>query len=270
MNVAEFLALLQKSETILSPKQTRALEDMLVEYPYFQAARALYLKGLKNLDSYKYNSELKTTAAYTADREVLFDFINSRKFDQNKIANSIAGRDSNLPEIKTIAETVEPSEAVKNLVEESEEKPLPQNIEEAEDILHPELFEEKEVVLENTTTEKPTVTTETETIPASDSSNTVTDSREIEPVEAIDTIESEISKEEQDIVETVEKIEEIEEEVAAVEEPENNPEEIIETASTNEPANETSKRSAKTFLCAMVSISVNRIKGNSRSLKKYF
>ena len=143
MNVSDFLQILQKSETILSPKQTRALEDMLVEYPYFQAARALYLKGLKNLDSYKYNSELKITAAYTTDREVLFDFITSREFDQNKIANAIIGRTSNLPEIKTIAEEVAPNPETKTFLGESEEKPLPQNIDHAENILHPELFENK-------------------------------------------------------------------------------------------------------------------------------
>ena len=48
------------------------------EYPYFQSARALYLKGLKNKGSFKYNQELKTTAAYTTDRSILFDYITSR------------------------------------------------------------------------------------------------------------------------------------------------------------------------------------------------
>ncbi|MEL6485278.1 MAG: hypothetical protein AAFP96_10580, partial [Bacteroidota bacterium] len=80
MNVADFLNILQKSNTILSPQQTRELEDIVNEYPYFQASRALYLKGLKNLDSYKYNDVLKVTAAYTSDREVLFDYITSQQF----------------------------------------------------------------------------------------------------------------------------------------------------------------------------------------------
>ena len=34
-------------------------------------------KGLKNKESFKYNQELKTTAAYTTDRSILFDFITS-------------------------------------------------------------------------------------------------------------------------------------------------------------------------------------------------
>ena len=87
MNVSDFIHILQNSNTILSPKQTRELEDMIEEYPYFQAARALHLKGLKNLDSYKYNNALKVTAAYTTDRDVLFDYITSNQFVQNNIAD---------------------------------------------------------------------------------------------------------------------------------------------------------------------------------------
>lgn len=71
---------------MLSSEQTRHLEELLVEYPYFQAARALYLKGLKTQESYKYNNELKKTAAYTTDREVLFDFITSNSFNKHEVA----------------------------------------------------------------------------------------------------------------------------------------------------------------------------------------
>jgi hypothetical protein len=64
--------------------KTTELKDIIDEFPYFQAARALYLKGLKNQDSFKYNNELKKTAAYTTDRTVLFDFITSKKFNTQK------------------------------------------------------------------------------------------------------------------------------------------------------------------------------------------
>lgn len=50
------------------------------EFPYFQSARALHLKGLYNQNSFKYNSELKVTAAHTTDRSVLFEFITSENF----------------------------------------------------------------------------------------------------------------------------------------------------------------------------------------------
>ncbi|MDT0606776.1 hypothetical protein [Croceitalea rosinachiae] len=146
MNVADFINIIKKSDSILSPKQTRELEGMLEEYPYFQAARALHLKGLKNLDSYKYNNALKTTAAYTTDREVLFDFITTPEFTQNEIADSILGRTTKLEEKDAVSEEVIANPNTEVILGESQEKsPLPQNIRDAEDILNPELFKTKKV-----------------------------------------------------------------------------------------------------------------------------
>jgi len=146
MNVADFIRILQKPDTILSPKQTRDLEDIIEEYPYFQAARALHLKGLKNLDSYKYNNALKVTAAHTADRDVLFDFITSQEFIQNNIADAIAGKEA-LEDKKTISEEIEPDPGAVILIGETEEA-LPQNAQDAAQILNPELFGSKEVTEE--------------------------------------------------------------------------------------------------------------------------
>ena len=143
MNVTDFIHILQNSNTILSPKQTRELEDIIEEYPYFQAARALHLKGLKNLDSYKYNNALKTTAAYTTDRDVLFDYITSKEFIQNNIADTIAGRGSKLEDQKAISEEIEPNPNAESMMGEAEELALPQNIKDAEQILNPELFKSK-------------------------------------------------------------------------------------------------------------------------------
>ncbi len=76
----------------MSPQRLKELEAIIEEYPFFQAVRALHLKGLKNLDSYQYHKTLKVTAAYTADREVLFLYINAIEFEQHIIANTIASR----------------------------------------------------------------------------------------------------------------------------------------------------------------------------------
>ena len=59
MNVANFTYLLQHPAKVVDPVQTNQLEDVLEEYPYFQAARALHLGGLKKLNSFKYNNALK-------------------------------------------------------------------------------------------------------------------------------------------------------------------------------------------------------------------
>ncbi|WP_318310365.1 hypothetical protein [Flagellimonas crocea] len=143
MNVSDFIHILQNSNTILSPKQTRELEDIIEEYPYFQAARALHLKGLKNLDSYKYNNALKITAAHTSDRDVLFDYITSNEFIQNNIANAIAGRGAKLEDQEAVSEEIQPNPNAASMLSESSETALPQNIKDAEQILNPELFKNK-------------------------------------------------------------------------------------------------------------------------------
>ncbi|SDQ06003.1 hypothetical protein [Flagellimonas zhangzhouensis] len=153
MNVSDFIHILQNSNTILSPKQTRDLEDIIEEYPYFQAARALHLKGLKNLDSYKYNNALKVTAAHTADRDVLFDYITSKEFIQNNIADAIAGRGSKLEEQDAVSEEIAPNPNAEIMLVESPEPALPQNLQDAEQILNPKLFKTKETKEEEEQTE---------------------------------------------------------------------------------------------------------------------
>ena len=143
MNVADFIHILQNANTILSPSQTRELEDIIEEYPYFQAARALHLKGLKNLDSYKYNNALKVTAAHTADRDVLFDYITSKEFIQNNIADTIAGRGAKLEDQEAVSEEIQPNPNAASMLTEAEEAALPQNLGDAEQILNPELFESR-------------------------------------------------------------------------------------------------------------------------------
>ena len=79
MNTNDYINLLNNSKTI-NDKQTLVLETIVNEFPFYQSARALYLKGLYNQESFRYNYELKKTAAHTTDRSVLFDFITSDDF----------------------------------------------------------------------------------------------------------------------------------------------------------------------------------------------
>jgi hypothetical protein len=98
MNTSDFTYLLHHP-TSLDKDQVSHVSAIIEEFPYFQSARAIYLKGLKDLGSFKYNQELKTTAAYTTDRTVLFDFITSTEFLQNDISTYIK---QNFDQIKTI------------------------------------------------------------------------------------------------------------------------------------------------------------------------
>jgi tetratricopeptide (TPR) repeat protein len=79
MNVTDYTYLINKPDAI-NEKQTDALGRVLDEFPYFQSARALRLKGLFNQNSFRYNYALKVTASHTTDRTILFDFITSDTF----------------------------------------------------------------------------------------------------------------------------------------------------------------------------------------------
>ena len=92
MNITEYLTLINKPNAI-NDKQTSSLERIVMEFPYFQSARALRLKGLYNEESFRYNYELKNTAAHTTDRTILFDFIISDTFtriDKNLYEQKLA------------------------------------------------------------------------------------------------------------------------------------------------------------------------------------
>jgi tetratricopeptide (TPR) repeat protein len=92
MNITEYLTLINNPNAI-NEKQTSSLEKIVAEFPYFQSARALRLKGLYNEESFRYNYELKNTAAHTTDRTILFDFIISDTFtriDKNLYEQKLA------------------------------------------------------------------------------------------------------------------------------------------------------------------------------------
>ncbi len=144
MNAKDFTALLQNPDKVVSPMQTHQLEEVLEEYPYFQAAHALHLKALKNGNSFKYNKALKVTAAYTADREILFDFITSKDFLQNRIADSLTGKTTALADIEIISEEEVPRKSDEAESETSEVTSLPISKAEADVLLDPKLFTSKD------------------------------------------------------------------------------------------------------------------------------
>ena len=97
----------------LTEEAALALKELINDYPYLQSARALYLKTLHAKRSFLYNNELKKTAAYTTDRDVLFDYIVSEDFITYKPLNleGIDVFDEDYIEIKkpepTLDETIE-------------------------------------------------------------------------------------------------------------------------------------------------------------------
>ncbi len=89
MNIIEFGNYLSHPQNI-KEQQTSDLEGILDDFPYFQAAHFLHLNGLKNQNSFKYNNELKLTAAYTTDRSVMFDYITSSDFNNRSQTKTLS------------------------------------------------------------------------------------------------------------------------------------------------------------------------------------
>ena len=102
MNKNEYIKILQNPSEI-NKEQIGFINSLIKDFPYFQSSRAIYLKVLKKNKNFKYNQELKLTAAYTTDRSILFDFITSNEFQQEKIV-------FNKNEIKNIELTKEKKE----------------------------------------------------------------------------------------------------------------------------------------------------------------
>ncbi|WP_196885292.1 hypothetical protein [Aureivirga sp. CE67] len=107
----DFLKILGENSKIGS-KETENLKEILEKFPYFQVSRALYLKGLKNQESYEYNKQLKIAAAYTADRSILFDYISSDDFrNQQNIENT----STEIPKIEPVENEKEEVEEILDL-----------------------------------------------------------------------------------------------------------------------------------------------------------
>ena len=82
------IILLLNNPLAITKKQTTFLQEVLKEFPYFQAARVIRLIGLKKQNSFLYNNALKKTACFTTNRTVLFDFITKESlndFDEQNL-----------------------------------------------------------------------------------------------------------------------------------------------------------------------------------------
>jgi len=104
MNNKKFKYLL-KHPSDIDALSVQQLDEVITEYPYFQAARAIQLKGLNKINSFKYNQALKKTAAHTLDRKVLFDFITSFNFTNKRIKEIIVLEEIEVIGAETINET---------------------------------------------------------------------------------------------------------------------------------------------------------------------
>ena len=84
MNKKSFIKILQQPES-LTDKELNFVREINIEYPFFQASKVIELKYLKKVKDIKFKKHLRTAAAFTNIREVLFDFINDIQNQNEKI-----------------------------------------------------------------------------------------------------------------------------------------------------------------------------------------
>jgi len=144
MNKETFTSLLKHPENI-SQKNLLGLSDIVEKYPYFQTARALHLKSLKKSNSLLYNDALKLTAAYTADRNILFEYITSNFFTQNEISDKIQKQEDSYLKLEVTSEDI--SEKVSKEIDQK----LKTELKKVDDILNPDLFHRREKSVEKLT-----------------------------------------------------------------------------------------------------------------------
>ena len=101
MNKKNFIKILQHPDN-LSEKELSFLDEICREFPYFQTSKAIILKSLSENEDIKFKKHLRSTAAHTRDRSILFEFIKKSQnqnekvfFNKNEITSAIVDSISN-------------------------------------------------------------------------------------------------------------------------------------------------------------------------------
>lgn len=99
-----------KNPKIITESDLSILESESEKMPYAQSIRALYLYGINLYQSENYKENLSKTAAYTTDKKILFQFINSQKTVQKEETptHQTQGQiiENQVPNEKTTAEDI--------------------------------------------------------------------------------------------------------------------------------------------------------------------
>jgi len=79
----EFIEFVRKP-WLLDDSSEAGLREIIEYYPFFPAARSLYLRNLKNTGSFKFNTELSKNAIFISDRSRLFSLLELNFKDQER------------------------------------------------------------------------------------------------------------------------------------------------------------------------------------------
>jgi len=80
-----------KNVDLIMDKEIAELEEINFKYPFFQTSQILLSKGLLNIDSIRYDEQIKKASVYARSRKKLFFLISIKE-----INTSVKNKDSNL------------------------------------------------------------------------------------------------------------------------------------------------------------------------------
>lgn len=141
-----------KNPRIITEADLGILETESEKLPYAQSLRALYLYGINLYRPEDYKENLSKTAAYTTDKKILYQFINSERIVKNEIRPSIIHEKENIEnqtveEVKT--EDIQPAEpALVNEIETTDNSSV-MNKFDVEKIIHAEEIQNEEFIIVN-------------------------------------------------------------------------------------------------------------------------
>ncbi|WP_374329274.1 hypothetical protein [Soonwooa sp.] len=130
---ARIIELLQQP-SLMQANDLQLLEKQIEHTPYVQNVRALYLYGIHLYNPTRYKEVLTTTAAYTTDKKILYQFINKKDIAESSKVEL---------EEKTDTTIEAPVEETQNLVSTKIDENLIQNKEESSEF---EAQQEEDVI----------------------------------------------------------------------------------------------------------------------------
>jgi tetratricopeptide (TPR) repeat protein len=133
MKREEFIGLL-KSPFSPNENELDQVKEITEEFPYFQTARLLYAKLLKESQSIHFDSQLKIAASYAADRKQLFNLIersSTEKIRESSVEENVA---LDLPASDSV-KTMEQTAGIKSEEPVSLTSELPAEVNEVSQIL---------------------------------------------------------------------------------------------------------------------------------------
>ena len=102
LEIARNPELMQRTDLDLLKKEISA-------HPYLQSLRALHLLGTHRLDPENYTNELSVTAAYTTDKKILYQLINSKGEEKSENLNEFVAEETDETELNSAPEADEVS-----------------------------------------------------------------------------------------------------------------------------------------------------------------